>query len=284
MNDDDDESMLNLEKISRLIPEVIAIANMASLSIIKIYNDFDSADETLIKHKSDHSPLTLADLASNQAIIDGLSRLTPEIPIISEEVEASFRLGAAHKIFWLIDPLDGTKEFIARNGEFTVNISLIQDGYPVFGVVQSPLQGKVYWGGKNLGAFRKSENTTQEIFVAADIQGNERPYRIVVSRSHMNDMTARIIKNLHAYEIMSAGSSLKLCLVAEGSADLYPRLGPTCEWDTAAAQAVVEGAGGFVYNLVGERIRYGKSDILNPYFIAASAPFQAYDLNTDDTH
>ena len=229
----------------------------------------NTQDEVLVKHKSDNSPLTLADLTSHHIIVDGLARVTPDVPVVSEEdaVTSGYRLPKGS--FWLIDPLDGTKEFLDRNGEFTVNIALISDGEPVWGVVYAPALNEIFWGGSTFGAFRQVEGETTPIGVSAPVIPGSR-YRVVASKSHLNEETSVFIERLGLVDLVQAGSSLKFCRIAEGHADVYPRLAPTCEWDTAAAQAVVEGAGGYVYDILGARLLYGKSDVLNPCFIAAS--------------
>ena len=172
----------------------------------------------------------------------------------------------SHGRFWLIDPLDGTKEFISRNGEFTVNIALIEAGRTVLGVVYAPAMDALYWGGAGLGAFRCIGGQTVAIKVAASTPGAA--LRVVASKSHLNEATRSFIDRFGEVSLVQAGSSLKFCRVAEGEADIYPRLGPTCEWDTAAAQAVLEGAGGVVVDLEGAPLLYGKPDVLNPSFIA----------------
>jgi 3'(2'), 5'-bisphosphate nucleotidase len=169
-------------------------------------------------------------------------------------------------LFWLVDPLDGTKEFIARNDEFTVNIALIEDGRCTLGVIYAPAIDSLYWGGAGLGAFRCTGAQTVAIKVSAAKPGET--CRVVASKSHLNEATQTMIERLGDVSLVQAGSSLKFCRVAEGEADIYPRLAPTCEWDTAAAQAVLEGAGGVVLDLQGSPLRYGKPDVLNPSFIA----------------
>ena len=250
---------------------------MAGRAILDIYaaaqREALTPSATRLADKSDGSPLTQADLASHAILCKGLAALTPHIPVVSEEdSQADYQPHTA--CFWLVDPLDGTREFLAFNGEFTVNVALIDAGAPSFGVVYAPALDTVYWGGRALGAFRRRQSTTQALRVAA-APGPAEVVRMVASKSHLNADTRRFISGFSPVELVQAGSSLKFCRVAEGSADIYPRLAPTCEWDTAAAQAVLEGAGGHVYDAQGQPLRYGKATALNPSFIAASMPYAA---------
>jgi 3'(2'), 5'-bisphosphate nucleotidase len=260
----------------RLIEPLLTIAHEAGHAIMAVYAEMRSLDaeqaKALVTHKGDGSPLTRADLLAHQAIERGLAALTPGTPVVSEEDDASQRHRLPSGEFWLIDPLDGTKEFVARNDEFTVNIALVRDGEPVFGLVLAPALGQAYWGGVGSGAFRAMGPQVQAIHVAPVAAR----LRVVASKSHMNAETADFIARLGSHELIQAGSSLKFCRVAEGRADIYPRLGPTCEWDTAAAQAVLEAAGGCVLALDGAPLRYGKANLLNPHFVAASAPFSGF--------
>jgi 3'(2'), 5'-bisphosphate nucleotidase len=259
-----------------LFPKVCQLAEEAGQAIMRIYTQSADAD-LLVAQKSDDSPLTLADLASHRLINDGLALLTPDIPVVSEEDTESHIHSKPHGCFWLIDPLDGTKEFLSRQGEFTVNIALIEHGEPVWGVVYAPSPHQLFWGGKDFGSFRKDKSGTAQLAVSPPVQSGHL-LRAVVSRSHLNQKTSDFIVQLGSVVFIRAGSSLKFCRVAEGNADIYPRLAPTCEWDTAAAQAVIEGAGGHVYNIHGARLQYGKADVLNPGFIAASVPFEQLNL------
>jgi len=194
--------------------------------------------------------------------------LMPEWLVVSEESDEQTKSKrTALPIYWLVDPLDGTKEFIKRNGEFTVNIALIVDGISVFGAVGVPVQNKLYWGGNAYGCWLEDDAGVRALSVST--KPDNALLRVVGSRSHVNAETAEYLAKLGEHELVSVGSSLKFCLLAEGKADLYPRLGPTCEWDTAAAQAVLEGAGGKVETLEGQPLRYSKVDILNPWFVAA---------------
>jgi 3'(2'), 5'-bisphosphate nucleotidase len=254
-----------------LSPQLCQLAKDAGHAIMRIYTE-STDDDLLVAHKSDDSPLTLADLAAHHVIVDGLARLTPEIPVVSEEDSASLTHRKPNGRFWLIDPLDGTKEFLARNGEFTVNMALIEDGETVWGVVYVPALRQLFWGGKAFGSFRWAESGIVSLTVSEPVETGQ-PFRVVASKSHLNAETSAFIEKLGFVELIQAGSSLKFCRIAEGSADIYPRLAPTCEWDTAAAQAVLEGAGGQVYDTHGNRLLYGKTDLLNPSFVAASVSF-----------
>lgn len=217
--------------------------------------------------KADASPLTEADLAAHEILVRGLAVLTPGLAIFSEEGDQSACVRPQSGQFWLLDPLDGTKEFISRNGQFTVNVALVDAGRPVFGVVVAPALAQTYWGAPAVGAFRADAAGVTAIGVTA--KAGERPLRVIASKSHMNAETEAFIAGLGECELLQAGSSLKFCRIAEGEADIYPRLGPTCEWDTAAAHAIVEAAGGVVRTHNGDPLVYGKSEVLNPYFIVA---------------
>jgi 3'(2'), 5'-bisphosphate nucleotidase len=247
--------------------DIIALAKTAGACIMEIYKrDF------VISKKSDESPLTEADLASHHCIIDGLNKLTPEIPVLSEESGVDEHIDRmSWQTYWLIDPLDGTKEFIKKNGEFTVNIALIDQGKAVFGVVYAPALKVTYWGDTD-GAFKEENGQVKPIQVSG-IPANGDAWRVVGSRSHQSDEFKAFIKELPQTEITSMGSSLKLCLVAEGAADLYPRLGLTSEWDTAAAHAVVTAAGGKVlqYPELTPLLYNTRPDtLLNPFFIVCA--------------
>jgi 3'(2'), 5'-bisphosphate nucleotidase len=220
-----------------------------------------------VEVKDDQSPLTNADLASNAHIVAGLRALAPDIPIITEEAGLpDFEERGQWDCYWLIDPLDGTREFVNRNGEFTVNIALIDKHVPVLGVVHVPVQQTTYIGCEGAGAqLREPGKEPRCIKVALE---SESPVRVVGSRSHRGDSLDSFLENLGDFEMHPMGSSLKFCRIAEGAADIYPRLGPTSEWDTAAAQAVVEQAGGRVIELDGKPLSYNKkADILNPHFL-----------------
>jgi 3'(2'), 5'-bisphosphate nucleotidase len=244
-----------------LLDPVIDIARRAGEAILAVYNtDFD------VEHKADRSPLTEADMAAHRTIVAALRELTPETPVLSEESSSvPFEERRHWSRYWLVDPLDGTREFVKRNGEFTVNIALIEGGRPALGVVHVPVSGITYYGAGSRAFRQRSHERPEPISVAPR---HHRPLRVAGSRSHAGDSLKRFLVNLGEHEIVSMGSSLKLCLVAEGSADIYPRLGPTSEWDTAAAQAVVEAAGGRVTDTAMQPLRYNtKESLLNPHFL-----------------
>jgi len=250
---------MNLES---LIEPVIDLSITAGHAILEVYaTDFD------VQSKGDESPLTQADLAAHRFIVAGLATLTPDIPIISEEAGLQdFSERSLWPRYWLIDPLDGTKEFVSRNGEFTVNIALIEANRPVFGVVHVPVQDKTYMGCEGFGAELREAGKQAAPIAVGKTSG--KPVRIVGSRSHRGSSLDAFLDKLGESDMIAMGSSLKFCTVAEGKADIYPRLGPTSEWDTAAAQAVVEQAGGQVLELDGKPLSYNKkSDILNPFFV-----------------
>lgn len=256
-----------------LLPQVVTLARKAGASVMSIY-ETGNVDVQL---KMDASPLTQADLVSHRIIVEGLSHLTPDWPILSEEsTKIPFEQRSAWQRYWLVDPLDGTKEFINRTGEFTVNIALIENGFPVLGVVYAPVIKSMYFALTGFGAFRETGGNTSQVRVGVFNNGT---VRVVVSRSHRGDRLDAFLARIGEYEAVSMGSSLKFCLVAEGSADLYPRLGPTMEWDTAAAQCIVEAAGGAVEDVGGVRLRYNKPDLLNPEFVVSGTslfPWRSY--------
>jgi len=248
-----------------LMDAIAEIAKEAGEAILGIY------DRTAVEvvHKADESPLTEADLAAHRIILGRLGDLTPEIPVLSEESEGiSWEERRHWSRCWIVDPLDGTKEFIKRNGEFTVNIALVEDHRPVLGVVHVPVTGVTYLGAQNEGAWKESAGVRKAI----QVRSTGSPVVMVASRSHGTDtigvLETSISEHLGPVELTSMGSSLKLCLVAEGVADIYPRLAPTSEWDTAAAHAVVCAAGGRVVTTRFRELDYNnKADILNPHFL-----------------
>jgi 3'(2'), 5'-bisphosphate nucleotidase len=251
-----------------LLPAVTELAERAGRAILEIYNGaYD------VERKADQSPLTTADIAAHELIDAGLRELDPELPVLSEEsAEIPFSERGHWQRYWLVDPLDGTREFIKRNGEFTVNIALIEDGVPVLGVVHAPVIDVTYFAARDSGAFKRSDAAEPTPIHVKAVEA-EGPVRVAGSRSHANERLAAYLDNLGEHELHPMGSSLKSCLVAEGVADLYPRLGPTSEWDTAAAQAVVEAAGGQVTDTEGRPLRYNQREsLLNPEFLVFGDP------------
>ena len=258
---------------SSLLDSVILIAQNAGSKILDIYNSNTFSDS--IEFKDDNSPLTIADKASNEIIVDKLEKLNPSIPILSEEGKnIPYSTRKTWDKFWLIDPLDGTKEFVNRNGEFTVNISLIENNLPILGVIYAPEKSLLYYGIKNNGSYKlitpDNINTLSE-FKKININNNTTSnIKIIGSRSHSNkDFQIWVEKNFSQYEVISIGSSLKLCFLAEGTADIYPRLGPTSEWDIAAGHIILEEAGGKLKSFDNTDILYNtKENIINPNFLA----------------
>lgn len=268
---------MNEAKLHELLKLSIRLCLEAGREILRIYEEEFSIDK-----KSDNSPLTLADINSHRIISEGLS-LTG-IPLLSEEgKDIPYEIRKRWDFFWLVDPLDGTKEFIKRNGEFTVNIALIKGSRPVLGVIHAPVMRLLYYAIKDKGAYRAL--TDEDANIEKIISGSQKLplyskeiasyIRIVASRSHLSSETEAYINKLKGkfkdLSFLSAGSSLKFCLIADGRADIYPRFAPTMEWDTAAGQAIVEEAGGRVLEAeTGQPLVYNKKDLKNPYFIAIS--------------
>ena len=250
---------------NELLQGVHAIALRAGAVVMDVY-----ATDFAVRGKHDASPVTIADERAEAAIVDALETLMPGIPIVAEEAVASGRVPRTAERFWLVDPLDGTKEFIARNGEFTVNIALVEHDVPVLGVVHAPALSRTFAGIVGNGAFVEDANGRRTI---ACRRVPREGLTVVASRSH-GDAAAldAFLAGCRVARLASAGSSLKLCLVAAGEADLYPRLGRTMEWDIAAGHAVVAAAGGAVTDLAGAPLRYGKPGFGNPHFVAHGAP------------
>lgn len=248
------------------IRTLINIAQEAGDAILKVYH---ASEGITYERKADDSPLTQADQASNAVICLGLEALDVQYPIISEENKMiAFEDRKNYNRFWLVDPLDGTKEFIKRNGEFTVNIALIENGVPVAGIVYAPVLDEMYWAEKGVGSFLIKDKMEKQI-QSNQFHTTEPGLRVVCSRSHLNPETQAFIDNLIEPEKVSKGSSLKFLLIANGKAELYPRIAPTMEWDTAAAQCVLECAGGAVLEFETRTpLRYNKESLLNPYFVA----------------
>jgi len=234
---------------------IITLATRAGKKILHFYKQ-----PLDVSKKDDNSPLTQADLAAHTLLTQELALLFPGIPIISEEAALPDTIPA---LFWLVDPLDGTKEFINQSDEFTVNIALVEHGRPIFGVVHLPALGATYFSTPD-GAHRIAHEKEERIHVS----DAHTPLRVVASKSHLNEETRAYIDTLSDHTLVTRGSSLKFCTIAEGNADIYPRFGRTMEWDTAAAHAVLNAAGGAVLLLDGSPLQYGKESLANPYFIA----------------
>lgn len=254
-----------------LLREIEVIARRAGAAIMEVYD----AGGMEVEYKEDDSPLTEADRRANTVITDALAKLKPELPVLSEE---SRRPGYDERrqwqCYWLVDPLDGTREFVKRNGEFTVNIALVGDGVAGLGVVHVPVSGVSYFGALELGAFRM-EAGGEPAPIHSGAAAGALPLKMVASRSHLDPHVERVLQRLQAeygeVETVNMGSSLKMCLLAEGRADIYPRLAPTFEWDTAAAHAVLTAAGGEIYDTRFRPLRYNqKEDLRNPHFIAVA--------------
>jgi len=246
---------------------VIATAREAAVEILRVYDTCFDVD-----HKADDSPLTAADLAAHRCIVGRLETLTPDIPVLSEEsadtIPTSVRRTWSR--LWVVDPLDGTHEFVKRNGEFTVNIALVENGVAVFGVIQAPVTGVLWHGAPGHGAFRRDGDGERALHVRRPALS---PLRVAASRSHLGPRTTALMARMGATETVGLGSSLKFCRIAEGGMDVYPRFGPTSEWDTAAGQAILEAAGGALLDPRGRPFRYNQRDtLLNGDFIALGDP------------
>lgn len=250
----------------KLIEEAKKSAIAAGKAILEVYNSADFGAEL----KSDNSPLTLADKAAHDVIVKGLKGTN--LPILSEEgksIDYSERKGWEY--FWMVDPLDGTKEFIKKNGEFTVNIALIKGNEAIAGVVYAPVLDWLYWSIPDQGAYKQVDSEDALLIKANHFDASKRGIKVVASRSHLNEATQDYIDTFVEPELVSMGSSLKILLVGEGAADVYPRYAPTMEWDTAAAHAVIKQSGANIYQKgSSEEVRYNKEDLLNPHFLVRS--------------
>lgn len=249
-----------------LLAELQVIAKEAGDAILTIYNQPGDVE---VDYKSDDSPLTKADAAANAVIVAGLEKLKYQFPILSEESKATdYEERKSWQTFWLVDPLDGTKEFIKRNGEFTVNIALVDGSRSVLGVVYAPVTEEMFYAAKGLGAtaVRKGE---QKALKVPSYKTTDSGLRMVTSRSHLNETTAAFLAQYSEPETVAKGSSFKFLMIADGQAEIYPRLAPTMEWDTGAAQIVLEEAGGSVLNHeTGKPLEYNKDSLVNPHFVA----------------
>ncbi len=251
----------------KMIEELIGLIRKAGEEVLEVY---DAGKNIGLEYKDDNSPLTEADRRSNNTITEGLKNLTPDIPVISEENRSiPYEERKNWGKFWLVDPLDGTKEFIKRNGEFTLNIALIEEGEPVFGMVSIPAKGMIYYGSKGEGAFSLSltSEKTEKISNKDAVRAGK--LKAVASRSHLSEKANLLVEALGA-DMVNAGSSLKFILVAKGEADFYPRFGPTHEWDTAAGHAIAEAAGAVVCGLDGKPLEYNKEIFKHDGFLVCT--------------
>lgn len=257
---------MNADKLNSVISEVVDIAKAAGEKILEVYEDIDNFQ---VEVKGDDSPLTRADKEANAIICAGLEKLDTLFPIISEENKLLPYDDRQHfEYCWMVDPLDGTKEFIKRNGEFTVNIALIKNGKSVAGVVYTPVTDDMYFAIEGQGAFLIKDGKKQKLS-APTYSSKDEGLAIVCSRSHLNEDTQNFIDAYTNPEKVAKGSSLKFLIIASGNAHIYPRLAPTMEWDTAAAQIILEESGGYVIDAnTKEPVRYNKENLLNPHFIA----------------
>ncbi|KGX93923.1 3'-5'-bisphosphate nucleotidase [Pontibacillus halophilus JSM 076056 = DSM 19796] len=259
--------------------EVIEIAVEAGNAILEVYH----AGDVEVQYKEDQSPLTIADQRSHDVIFRKLAEQTPEIPVLSEEGgELAYEQRVDWERFWLIDPLDGTKEFIKGNGEFAINIALVENGIPILGVIYAPVLDVVYFAEQGEGAYKlegvKNKTDFSQDSISLPILSNRTKTSVVTSRSHLSQETKDYIRRLEQHvgevELTSAGSALKMCLVAEGKADVYPRFGPTMEWDTCAGHAIMLEVGGDIIQVDSHQpLQYNKQDLLNPWFIVRREGF-----------
>lgn len=255
--------------LNEVVKEIINISKEAGAAILRVYNQ----QEFQIENKADSSPLTEADRLANNIICSSLFSKFPNIPIISEENKMeSYQIRKEYRLCWMVDPLDGTKEFINRNGDFTVNIALIKEGEPILGVVYQPTNDDLYYAVKGMGAVSIQNGITNSL-KTTPFSDRDKGLKVVASRSHLNDETKEFIMKFDQPILVTRGSSLKFLLLASNEAAIYPRLAPTSEWDTAAAQCILTEAGGIVINTEdGMPMRYNKESLLNPSFIAYRYP------------
>ncbi|MBN1379279.1 MAG: 3'(2'),5'-bisphosphate nucleotidase CysQ [Gammaproteobacteria bacterium] len=254
---------MDRERLKELEQPVIALARLAGERILEVY---ETAFE--VSEKKDHSPVTEADFVAHDVINEGLRNLTPKIPILSEEGKfIDFKERRQWTRFWLIDPLDGTREFVKRNDEFAVNIALVEEHVPVLGIVYAPVRDTVYFASHRNGAYKQKKNAEAKSIKVSETA--DQPIRVAGSRSHSNKKLELYLEQLGAHSMLTLGSALKACLVAEGKADLYPRFGPTSEWDTAAPQCILEEAGGALTDIEMQPLQYNtRESLTNPSFFA----------------
>ena len=260
------------EERAALRAPLVALARAAGDAIMAVY-----AQDFAVEHKEDRSPLTEADLAAHDIIEAGLARISPALPVLSEEsASIPWRERSRWERYWLVDPLDGTREFVKRNGEFTVNIALVEHGEPTVGVIYAPALGELAHASRGAGTVLDAGQGECAVRVSPR---SSAPWRVAGSRSHRDPRTECFLARIGEHELLSLGSSLKFCRLAAGALDVYVRYGPTSEWDTAAGQCILEEAGGRVTDLAGEPLRYNRRDsLLNPDFIASANP--AHDWRT----
>jgi len=256
-----------------LCQAVIALAHQAGAAIMQVYNGDSACFE--VQHKADDSPLTRADLAAHHIIVNGLAQLTPDLPILSEEsAQIPWSQRRPWQRYWLVDPLDGTREFIKRNGEFSVNIALIENGTAVFSLIQSPVTGIVWHAQRGNGAYRRCG---EEQTLLSTCRPAQQPLRVVASRTHSGPGLVYALAHMGEIELSNLGSALKFCKLAEGKLDAHIRMHPTQEWDTAAGQCLLEAAGGVVLTLSGKPLRYNQREqLINGDFIALGDPTLAW--------
>ena len=265
------------ELLEQLLEQVLTIAYDAGDAIMAIYGN-----EYSVEIKEDHSPVTEADKAAHHVIVAGLQALKEKLPVLSEEDTSHFAGAGDDKRYWLVDPLDGTKEFIKKNNEFTVNIALVENDSPVLGVVTAPALGIAYVAAKGKGSYKIDRHGHREQLNVANAPHPPGVWRVVSSRSHKSPELCGWLKQLGDHELNPVGSSLKFCLIAEGAADVYPRFGPTCLWDTAAAQVIIEEAGGGVQAMSGEPLHYGNpAEIINPSFVVWGSAQKCISVSCD---
>lgn len=261
------------DKYKKYMSDIAMVAEKAGNKILDIYSRMQ---EYNVKKKNDNTPLTEADILSHQIVMEGLKDITPDLPVLSEEGNTiSYEKRKQWRKYWLVDPLDGTKEFIAKNSEFTINIALIENHKPVFGLIYVPVKQLYYFAASGEGAFKQEKNKDP----VAIKTSAWKPGKIIVavSRHHSVDRLDVLFSTAGEYEIITRGSSLKFALIAEGKADIYPRMGPTSEWDTAAGQCIIEEAGGIVVDLSFEPLRYNTKDsLINPSFLVIGDPSHAW--------
>jgi len=269
-----------LKEVENKREYIFKIIKKAGKEILKVYQ----GDDFQVEIKSDDTPLTIADKRSNQIILNGLKELIPDIPILSEESKKiPYEKRKSWKYLWLVDPLDGTKEFIKKNGEFSINLALLKEQRPVFGLLYFPVSGLLYYAIKEKGAFKIDEKGKVSKLPIEKTNENDKKkaIRIIYSRSHCNQETRDYIERIKGYcnnvQLLSVGSALKLAWLAEGKADIYPRLAPTMEWDIAAGQLILEESGGMILEFYKKvPLVYNKENLQNPWFIASSNQVETF--------